>query len=105
MSSDDALNFCHERVHAGFQPHLDSILVDIALKLRKGHLLFDLAPDGVPISGVVDGGQELVANLVDLAFGPQVSMTLMVHLVSQFVSPSHYLVGPPLPGSHLGQNG
>ena len=69
MSSDDALNFRHERVHAGFQPHLDSILVEIALKLRKGHFLFDLAPDGIAISGVVDGVQEPITHLVDLAFG------------------------------------
>ena len=82
MSSDDALNFCHERVHAGFQPHLDSILVVIALKLRNGHLLFDLAPDGTAFGGVVDGGQEPVTDLVDLAFGERVSVAPMIHSVS-----------------------
>ena len=68
MTSDNALNFCHEGVHAGFQPHPDSTLVEIALKLRKGHYLFDLAPDGRAISSVVDGAQEPITHLVDLAF-------------------------------------
>ena len=68
LSFNDALNFGHEGVHAGFQPHFDSILVDIALELGEGRQPFELTPDGRPISSVVGGAQEPIAHLVDLAF-------------------------------------